>query len=52
MWWIIAGIVIIGFVFVWLFVRGADLKNCNSYARMVEDEQQEKAVAQIDKKKK
>ena len=52
MWWIIAGIVIIVFAFIWLFVRGADLKNCNSYARMVEDEQQEKAVAQINKKKK
>ena len=52
MWWIIIGIVgLVAFAFIWLFVRGADLKNCNTYARMVEDEQQKKALAQINKKK-
>ncbi len=51
MWLIIVGIVIIVFVLFWLFVRGADLKNCNSYAKMVEDEQQEKALAQADGEK-
>ena len=49
MWWIVLCVAIVLLIIVWLFVRGADLKNCNSYARMVEDEQQEKAVAQINK---
>lgn len=51
-WFIVGVVVLIVFCFAWMFVRGADLRDCNSYARMVEDEQQKKALARINRKKK
>ncbi len=48
MWWIIGiTLVICIFALMWLFTRGADMRNKNSYAQKVEDEEQEKAVASM-----
>ena len=45
MWWVV-GLVLMAcaFAFIWLFTRGADMKNKSIYIQKIEDEDQEKAV--------
>ena len=48
MWWIIGVLLVIcAFVFIWLFTRGADMKNKNAYAQKMEDDEQLKAVREM-----
>ena len=45
MWWIIGLLLVVClFVFIWLFTRGADMKNKSNYVKQIEDADQEKAV--------
>ena len=48
MWWIIGLLLVICiFVFIWLFTRGADMKNKSNYVKQIEDADQEKAVRRM-----
>ena len=51
-WWIIGiAVLVLASVFMWLLIRGADMKNRSDWARNIEDDVQEKAVTELKKKR-
>ena len=47
MWWIIGGVILLLFVFIYLFMRGADLKNRNEKYKAELDDEQKKIVSKM-----
>ncbi len=51
-WWIIIGtIIVLLFVLFFLFIKGSDLRGRSGWVRNVEGEEQEKAIAEMMRKK-